>query len=151
MHRIYVCGAVAQLIERYIRIVEAEGLSPFSSTTNNRAKRLQMFYSFDMHYVKDAVCGAIYGLLFCLICYFGALALAYMLNAEFFLLLPFVLFLPVGYLEQVFGFHVNTTNPFPMIAVSYLTFYTILGAILGIVNKPYHKLILRIGKLNAQM
>ena len=29
-------GAVAQLIERYIRIVEVEGLSPFSSTTQEK-------------------------------------------------------------------------------------------------------------------
>ena len=31
-------GAVAQLIERYIRIVEARGLSPLSSTTLRAAK-----------------------------------------------------------------------------------------------------------------
>ena len=37
-------GAVAQLIERYIRIVEVVGLNPISSTTREKNFRKSSFY-----------------------------------------------------------------------------------------------------------
>ena len=42
----FTIGAVAQLIERYIRIVEAEGLSPFSSTIRDLLQTFRLEFAF---------------------------------------------------------------------------------------------------------